>query len=315
MLTPQEAHAKGQYVLPPMHLVRATNEGGAQAAIAKAPHRLKGTLDVGGQEQFYLEGQISYAIPKEDGAMHVHCSTQHPSEMQHLVAHALHLHAQRGAGRMPAHGRRLRRQGVAVGACSPAWRRSPRNKLKRPVKLRLDRDDDFLITGRRHCFWYEYEVGYDDEGRILGAEITMVSRAGHSADLSGPVMTRALCHFDNAYWLPDVAMHGYSGKTNTQSNTAFRGFGGPQGAIAIENILDSDRARAGPRPARRAARQLLRQGRAQRHALRPGGDRQHHPRAGGRARSQQRLPRAARGDRRASTRRARCSSAASRWRR
>jgi len=113
------------------------------------------------------------------------------------------------------------------------------HRLQRPVKLRPDRDDDFMITGRRHCFWYEYEVGYDDEGRVLGAEVTMVSRAGHSADLSGPVMTRALCHFDNAYWLPDVAMHGYSGKTNTQSNTAFRGFGGPQGAIAIENILDS----------------------------------------------------------------------------
>jgi xanthine dehydrogenase molybdopterin-binding subunit B len=96
-----------------------------------------------------------------------------------------------------------------------------------------------MITGRRHCFWYEYEVGYDDEGRVLGAEISMVSRAGHSADLSAPVMTRALCHFDNTYWLPDVLMHGYMGKTNTQSNTAFRGFGGPQGAIAIENILDT----------------------------------------------------------------------------
>jgi xanthine dehydrogenase large subunit len=112
-------------------------------------------------------------------------------------------------------------------------------KLRRPVKLRVDRDDDFLITGRRHCFWYEYEAGYDDDGRILGSEVTMVSRAGHSADLSGPVMTRALCHFDNAYWLPDVSMHGFCGKTNTQSNTAFRGFGGPQGAIAIENIIDS----------------------------------------------------------------------------
>jgi xanthine dehydrogenase large subunit len=112
-------------------------------------------------------------------------------------------------------------------------------RLQKPVKLRLDRDDDFMITGRRHCFWYEYEVGYDDEGRVLGAEISMVSRAGHSADLSAPVMTRALCHFDNTYWLPDVLMHGYMGKTNTQSNTAFRGFGGPQGAIAIENILDT----------------------------------------------------------------------------
>jgi len=112
-------------------------------------------------------------------------------------------------------------------------------RLGRPVKLRLDRDDDFLITGRRHCFWYEYEVGFDGEGRILGTEITMVSRAGHSADLSGPVMTRALCHFDNAYWLPEVAMHGFCGRTHTQSNTAFRGFGGPQGAIAIEYIVDS----------------------------------------------------------------------------
>ncbi|HSV60662.1 MAG TPA: xanthine dehydrogenase molybdopterin binding subunit [Variovorax sp.] len=238
VLTPQQAHEKGQYVLPPMHLSRATNEGGAKAAIAKAPHRLKTSFDVGGQEQFYLEGQISYAIPKEGGAMHVYCSTQHPSEMQHLVAHALHLHANEVQVE-------CRRMGGGFGgkesqsglfACVAAV---AAHKLQRPVKLRLDRDDDFMITGRRHCFWYEYEVGYDDEGRILGAEITMVSRAGHSADLSGPVMTRAMCHFDNAYWLPDVDMHGYSGKTNTQSNTAFRGFGGPQGAIAIENILDS----------------------------------------------------------------------------
>jgi xanthine dehydrogenase large subunit len=118
-------------------------------------------------------------------------------------------------------------------------RRDRARAARPPVKLRLDRDDDFLITGRRHCFHYEYEVGYDDDGRILGAELTMVSRAGFSADLSGPVMTRAICHFDNAYWLPDVAIHGYSGRTNTQSNTAFRGFGGPQGAIAVENILDS----------------------------------------------------------------------------
>ena len=238
VLTPRQAHAQGSYVLPPMHLVRSTNEGGATAAIAAAPHRLKGTLDVGGQEQFYLEGQISYAIPKEGGGMHVHCSTQHPSEMQHLVAHALELHA----NQVQVECRRMgggfggKESQSALFACVAAVAAS---RLRRPVKLRLDRDDDFMVTGRRHCFWYEYEVGYDDAGRVLGAEITMVSRAGHSADLSGPVMTRALCHFDNAYWLPDVSMHGYSGKTNTQSNTAFRGFGGPQGAIAIENIMDS----------------------------------------------------------------------------
>ncbi|MFT4266573.1 MAG: xanthine dehydrogenase molybdopterin binding subunit, partial [Xenophilus sp.] len=238
VLTPQQAHARGQYVVPPMHLGRSARGIGVRAAIDAAPHRLKGQLDVGGQEQFYLEGQISYAIPKEGGAMHVHCSTQHPSEMQHLVAHALH----RQASEVHIECRRMgggfggKESQSGLFACIAAV---AAGRLGRPVKLRPDRDDDFMVTGRRHCFWYEYEVGYDGEGRILGAEITMVSRAGHSADLSGPVMTRALCHFDNAYWLPEVSMHGFSGKTNTQSNTAFRGFGGPQGAIAIEYILDS----------------------------------------------------------------------------
>ena len=238
VLTPQHAHALGQYVLPPMHLVRETHPGGAKAAIAAAPHRLQGTFEVGGQEQFYLEGQISYAIPTEGGGMHVYCSTQHPSEMQHLVAHALQLHAHdvHVECRRMGGGFGGKESQSAIFACVASVAAA---KLRRPVKLRLDRDDDFMITGRRHCFWYSYAVGYDDAGKLLGAQIDLVSRAGHSADLSGPVMTRALCHFDNAYWLPDVEMHGYSGKTNTQSNTAFRGFGGPQGAIAIENILDS----------------------------------------------------------------------------
>ena len=246
VLTPQEAHAKGQYVLPPMLLVRTTNEGGAQAAITAAPHRLSGSFEVGGQEHFYLEGQISYAIPKE-GGMHVHCSTQHPSEMQHLVAKALKLrsHDVQVECRRMGGGFGGKESQSALFACVAAVAAA---KLRRPVKLRLDRDDDFLITGRRHCFWYEYEAGFDDAGKVLGVEVTMVSRAGHSADLSGPVMTRALCHFDNAYWLPDVAMHGYAGRTNTQSNTAFRGFGGPQGAIAIERILDSIARKLGRDP-------------------------------------------------------------------
>jgi len=234
ILTPVEAHAAKSYVLAPMHLAR----GDARAAIAAAPHRLADTLEVGGQEQFYLEGQISYAVPREDRGMLVHCSTQHPSEMQHLVASCLGLqshHVQVECRRMGG-GFGGKESQSALFACVAAI---AARKLGRPVKLRLDRDDDFLITGRRHCFHYEYEVGYDDDGRILGAELTMVSRAGFSADLSGPVMTRAICHFDNAYWLPDVAIHGYSGRTNTQSNTAFRGFGGPQGAIAVENIVDS----------------------------------------------------------------------------
>ena len=234
ILTPLAAHEAKQYVLPPMHMLR----GDAKAAIAKAPHRLTGTLSVGGQEQFYLEGQISYAVPLEDDGIKVYCSTQHPTEMQHAVAHALQLHAHHVhiECRRMGGGFGGKESQSALPACVAAI---AAKKLNRPVKLRLDRDDDFMITGRRHCFWYEYDVGYDDDGRILGTELTMVSRAGHSADLSAPVMTRALCHFDNAYWLPDVAIHGYSARTNTQSNTAFRGFGGPQGAIAVEVILDS----------------------------------------------------------------------------
>ena len=243
ILTPQAAHAAQQYAVPPMHMRR----GDARAAIDAAPHRLSGSFEVGGQEQFYLEGQISYALPAEDRGIHLHCSTQHPSEMQHLVAHALQLqahHVQVECRRMGG-GFGGKESQSALFACVAAV---AAQRLGRPVKLRVDRDDDFLITGRRHCFCYEYEVGHDDEGRLLGLELTMVSRAGHSADLSGPVMTRALCHVDNAYWLPDVALHGFSGRTNTQSNTAFRGFGGPQGAIAAEHILDSVARRLGRDP-------------------------------------------------------------------
>ncbi|WP_366526641.1 xanthine dehydrogenase molybdopterin binding subunit [Aquabacterium sp.] len=234
LLTIEAAHAAQSYVVPPMHLTR----GDAAGAMAKAPHRLKERFYLGGQEQFYLEGQISYAIPRENQGMLVHCSTQHPSEMQHHIAQALNLHSHH----IQVECRRMgggfggKESQSAVFACIAAI---AAQKLKRPVKLRVDRDDDFMITGRRHCFIHDYEIGHDEQGRILAARVDMVSRAGYSADLSPPVMTRALCHFDNAYWLPDVDMHGYCARTNTQSNTAFRGFGGPQGALAVEVALDS----------------------------------------------------------------------------
>ncbi len=243
LLTAREAHAAKAYVVPPMHLAR----GDAAAAIAKAPHRFKDSLSVGGQEQFYLEGQISYAIPLEDDGLLVHCSTQHPSEMQHLVAHALGLashHVQVQCRRMGG-GFGGKESQSALFACVAALAAS---KLGVPVKLRLDRDDDFMATGRRHGFEFDFEVGFDDEGRVLGVAIDLIANAGFSADLSPPVMTRAICHFDNAYWLPAVAMHGYCARTNTQSNTAFRGFGGPQGAIAIEFIMDSIARRLGRDP-------------------------------------------------------------------
>jgi xanthine dehydrogenase large subunit len=233
ILTPQAARKAQSYVLPPMRLAR----GDAQAAFARAPHTVKGELYVGGQEQFYLEGQIAYAIPQENDGMLVQCSTQHPSEMQHVVAHALGLHSHHVVVE-------CRRMGGGFGgkeSQSALWAAAAAISAKlsgRPVKLRADRDDDMLVTGKRHCFHYEYEVGYDDDGRIVAAKVDMVSRAGYSADLSGPVATRAVCHFDNTYYLSDVDIRAACGKTNTQSNTAFRGFGGPQGAIAMEYVLD-----------------------------------------------------------------------------
>ena len=234
VLTPQEARRQQSYVLPPMHLKR----GDPAAAMAAAPRRMRGEFYVGGQEQFYLEGQISYAIPKEDGCMHVYCSTQHPTEMQHVVAHALDLVANQVTVEMRRMGGGFggKESQSALFACVAAV---AAHRLRRPVKLRLDRDDDFTITGKRHCFHYEYEVGFDDAGVIRAAKIVMVARAGFSADLSGPVCTRAVCHFDNTYFLADVDILALAGKTNTQSNTAFRGFGGPQGAIAIEYIVDN----------------------------------------------------------------------------
>ena len=233
LLTPQAGHAAGEHVVPSVRLAR----GDADAALRSAPHRASGHFDLGGQEQFYLEGQISYAIPQEAGGMLVHCSTQHPSEMQHAVAHALGVHAHdvQVVCRRMGGGFGGKESQSALFACVAAV---AARRLQRPVKLRPDRDDDFMVTGRRHCFVHDWEVGFDDAGRVLGAKIEMVSRAGFSADLSAPVMTRALCHFDNAYWLPHVAMEGHSARTHTQSNTAFRGFGGPQGALAIEIVLD-----------------------------------------------------------------------------
>ncbi|MDH4290441.1 MAG: molybdopterin-dependent oxidoreductase, partial [Aquincola sp.] len=243
LLTAREAHGAKAYVVPPMHLAR----GDARRAIAGAPHRLRDQLSIGGQEQFYLEGQISYAIPLEDDGVLLHCSTQHPTEMQQVVTHALGL----AANQVHVQCRRMgggfggKESQSALFACVAAL---AAKTLNRPVKLRLDRDDDFMATGRRHGFEFDFEVGYDESGRVLGVEIDLIANAGFSADLSPPVMTRAICHFDNAYWLPNVSMHGYCARTNTQSNTAFRGFGGPQGAIAIEFILDSIARRLGRDP-------------------------------------------------------------------
>ena len=234
---PRQAHAKKQYLAPPMVLRRESSPGSLRRIMDSAPHRLAGQFSLGGQEHFYLEGQIAYALPLEDGAIKVYCSTQHPSEMQALVAHALGIAANRvliecrrmGGG---FGGKESQSSLFAVIAAVAAHRTG------KPVKLRVDRDDDFLITGRRHPFEIDYEVGFDSSGRVLAVAATLIGNAGFSTDLSPPVMTRAICHFDNAYWLPEVEVNGFLARTNLQSNTAFRGFGGPQGALAIEVILD-----------------------------------------------------------------------------
>ena len=232
VLDVQTALQAESYVLPPVHVRRGDPEG----ALARATHRLHGTLEVGGQEHFYLEGQIAYAIPQEQGQWLIHSSTQHPGEVQEWVAHAL------GIGNH-AVTVQCRRMGGGFGGKETqaghlaVWSALAGRKFGCPIKLRLDRDDDFLITGKRHPFSYRWDVGFDDNGLITGLQLHMAAHCGFSADLSGPVADRAVFHADNAYFLSDVAISSYRCKLNTQSHTAFRGFGGPQGVIVIEAIM------------------------------------------------------------------------------
>jgi xanthine dehydrogenase large subunit len=234
VLSIAQAKTMQHYVLPPLRLTR----GEPAARIAAAPHRIAGTFEAGGQEQFYLEGQIAYALPQEQGGMLIHSSTQHPSEMQQVVAHLLGWPAHRVACecRRMGGGFGGKESQSALFACVAALAAL---KTGRPVKLRADRDDDFMITGKRHDALYEYEAGFDNNGRLHGARVEIALRAGYSADLSGAVATRAVCHVDNAYYLSDVEIVALCCKTNTQSNTAFRGFGGPQGALVMEVMLDA----------------------------------------------------------------------------
>ncbi len=228
----QAALAAKSYVLAPVFVRR----GDAALAISGASHNLGGTLSVGGQEHFYLEGQVALALPQEQGQWLIHASTQHPGEVQHWVAHALGLAG--NAVRVEC-----RRMGGGFGGKETqaghvaVWAAVAAHKFGRPIKLRLDRDDDFLVTGKRHPFEFRYQVGFDDQGLLCGLELTMAVDCGFCADLSGPVADRAIFHADNAYFLQDVAIASYRCKTNTQSHTAFRGFGGPQGMLVIEAIM------------------------------------------------------------------------------
>ncbi len=229
----REAIAAASFIAPTHTIVR----GEPLPRLASSPQRLQGMLELGGQDHFYLEGQIAVALPQEDGGMLVVSSTQHPSEVQHLVAHALGRHAHE----VSVHCRRMgggfggKESQAALLACAAAVAAV---RSGRPVKLRLDRDDDMVITGKRHEFLADYDVGFDAGGRILALSLTMASRCGYSLDLSSAVNDRALCHVDNAYFLEHLQVVSHRCKTNTVSNTAFRGFGAPQGMMIIESVLD-----------------------------------------------------------------------------
>jgi xanthine dehydrogenase large subunit len=227
------ALAQQSFVIPSQKLVR----GQPQAVLAASVHRLQSSVVIGGQDHFYLEGQAAAAVPQEDGAVLVYSSTQHPSEVQHLVAHALgrHSHDVTVQCRRAGGGFGGKESQPALFACIAGVLAA---KTGHAVKLRLDRDDDMTMTGKRHDFLAEYDVGFDARGRITGISMMLASRCGYSADLSGPVNDRAICHVDNAYFLDHVEIISHRCKTNTVSNTAFRGFGGPQGMMAIEAALD-----------------------------------------------------------------------------
>ncbi len=230
----REAIARESFVLPSETIRR----GDSQAAIARAAHRLQGSITLGGQDQFYLEGQVAMALPREDGDLFIYSSTQHPGEVQHLVARAIGREAKDVIVE-------CRRMGGAFGgkesqaaliACIAGVMA---NRTGRACKLRLDRDVDMIMTGKRHDFVIDYDVGFDDNGQIKGIEFMFASRCGMSADLSGAINDRTMFHCDNAYFLENVTIVSHRCKTHTVSNTAFRGFGGPQGMYGIESVIDA----------------------------------------------------------------------------
>jgi xanthine dehydrogenase large subunit len=220
-------------VLPPYEF----RKGNPSKVLAAAKHQLVDDFVMGGQEHFYLEGQVSLAIPDEQDGMLVHCSTQHPSEVQHIVAHMLHV----PSAKVTCECRRMgggfggKESQASQWACLAAL---AAHRTGRPCKIRLDRDDDMMMTGKRHDFKVTYRVAHDGLGLLSAVDVEFLSRCGYSADLSGPINDRAMLHADNAYYYPATSIRSRRLKTNTVSNTAFRGFGGPQGMLFAERMME-----------------------------------------------------------------------------
>jgi len=229
----KQAHALKHYVLDP----HTQSIGDAEKALQQAAHVIRGELSIGGQEHFYLETQICSTVPTEEGGMLVYASTQHPSEVQKLVAQVIDVSLNKVTVDM-------RRMGGGFGgketqAAQPACLAALASHLTgKPCKMRLTRELDMRMTGKRHPFIAQYEVGFDEKGLLSGLKLDLLADCGYSPDLSGSIVDRAMFHADNAYYLGNAIITGYRCKTNRASNTAYRGFGGPQGMVAIENIMD-----------------------------------------------------------------------------
>jgi xanthine dehydrogenase large subunit len=234
VLTIEDALAAGSQILPPYEFKR----GNAAAALAACRNRLSGSVEVGGQDHFYLEGQVSLAVPREAGDMIIYCSTQHPTEIQHCVARMLN----RSDASIVCECRRM--GGGFGGKESQAAQWAALAALAasltgRPAKIRLDRDDDMIMTGKRHDFRIDYEAGFDAKGELQAVDVELNGRCGYSADLSMGVNDRAMFHADNCYFYPAARIFSRRLKTNTVSATAFRGFGGPQGMLFAEQMMDA----------------------------------------------------------------------------
>jgi xanthine dehydrogenase large subunit len=240
-IEPLDAVLDVEQALAQQHFVEQPHvqqRGDADAALAAAPHRLQGQFHIGGQEHFYLEGQVAMALPGEEGAMQVWSSTQHPTEVQKLVSSVLGVTQSKvtvDVRRMGGGfgGKETQAAGIACHAALAA------QVTGRPAKLRLSRRDDMRITGKRHPFFVRFDVGFTDDGMLHGVVIDLAANCGYSLDLSGSICDRAMFHADNAYYLGDARVTGYRCRTHLASNTAFRGFGGPQGMVAIEQIMDA----------------------------------------------------------------------------
>ncbi|MFT3923461.1 MAG: xanthine dehydrogenase molybdopterin binding subunit [Myxococcales bacterium] len=233
LLSLEQAIEQQSFLSEPERMAR----GDATAALARARHRLQGELYIKGQEHFYLETQAALAYVDESDLVQVHSSTQHPTQTQEIVARVLGVprnqvvvQCLRMGGAFG--GKETQANGFAALAALAAF------KLGRPVKLRLSRGNDMRMTGKRHPFLARFDVGFDDDGKLEGLDLALFSDGGYSLDLSAPIMARAMFHCDNCYLLPNVSIEGRACRTNYPSNTAFRGFGGPQGMVIIEDILD-----------------------------------------------------------------------------